>query len=66
MQPWLIVFLIVMAVLIALLVVFGSLTPKIPESLARLIFLRQINIFLLRTTVLFDIIDVYLNRSKMT
>ena len=34
----------------------GFLTPQSPESLVRLIFLRQIEFYILRTTVLYCII----------
>ena len=48
--------LIIVAIVIVfaalVLFVFGSLTPQMPESLSRLIFFRQIKIFVLRTTVL--------------
>ena len=37
----------------------GSLTPKILQSLDRLIFLCQIYFYILRTTVLYDIMYLF-------
>ena len=38
----------------------GSLTPKIPQSLDRLIFLCQIYFYVLRTIVLYGIMYLYI------
>ncbi len=40
-------------------IVGGSLTPKIPQSLDRLIFLCQIYFYILRTIVLYGIMYLY-------